>query len=73
MPEMQPVAINVFGVSKSVSLSLCCAKMAEWIEVLFGDQRYIVLHGGSQSLTARGGGFDVSFAKLLCPLVIHGD
>jgi len=50
--------------------------MAGWIEVPFGVKtlggpRNIVLDGGLDSPTVRGGGstFDAAFAKLLGPLV----
>jgi len=43
--------------------------MAEWIEVLFGDPRSIVLDGGSHSPTARRES-DTAFTNLLLPLVV---
>jgi len=68
------------SVCQSVCLSrgstrLHCAKMAEQIKILFmvntpGGPSNIVLDGGPDTTSARRGGFDAAFAKLLWPLVL---
>jgi len=78
---MQTIVTDVRRVCPSVCLSrdstrLRCAKTAEQIKILFvvktlgGPRNNIVLDGSHDSPTARGGGFDAAFAKLLWPLVI---
>jgi len=57
---------------KSVCLSLGSSRLycAEQIKILFGGPRNIVLDGGPDPPTPRGGGFDAAFAKLLWPFVL---
>jgi len=65
MRQMQTIVTDVRGVCLSCgSTRLHCAKTATQIKMLFRvntyeDPRNIVLDGGPDPPTARGGGFDV--------------
>jgi len=48
-------------------MQICCAKITEWINVLFGSPRNTILYGDTNPPTAMADKFDVAFAKNIVP------
>jgi len=76
MHEMETIVTDVWGVFHVAQLSFTVQGMAELIKMLTGVNTpeglcNIVLDGGPDTPTVRGGGINAVFVKLLWSLVCY--